>query len=181
MATGDPKVNGKVEEAEEPAREVILSNGVTLHLRPVPPFLIRDRAVQIERPRPPVVMIEGKGREEENPNSPEYAAALDKYEADTIQAGLDIMLHVGVVSYDLPEGFDGPDGEQWVEVVRSVGVLPEGAFEDTNKRRVAWLRLWALATSSDIELVTDTIGKLSGISNREVKKATESFRSGAPR
>ena len=80
MARQAPSGNVAEEAAVETAREVRqqaddglfrLSSGVVLKIKPVPPLLIRQAVAKIKRPKPPVIFLEDKGVEEENPDDPE--------------------------------------------------------------------------------------------------------------
>lgn len=179
VPTTSPNGSAPEEVLAEPPREITLSNGIILHLRAVPPFIIRDAAMKVERPKPPIVHIPEKGRSEENPADPDYQDALVRWEGAMIDAGMRQMLRFGVERIELPEGMRGPDDEEWVENLRDADM--DCDVSTVGRRNEMWLRYVAMATSQDISLVTNAVGLLSGISEREVSAATSSFRNRALR
>ncbi|KKL12513.1 hypothetical protein LCGC14_2535000 [marine sediment metagenome] len=99
---------------------VCLSNGITLKIKGVPPYLIRQAAMRIERPPPPKIQIR-EGVEEENPDDSEYKTALRQYEKESAEAGTDVMLLGGLDVADLPDGCVGPESDDWLDLVEYVG------------------------------------------------------------
>ncbi len=67
---------------EATSNTLTLSNGVVLRLKSVPAFLAAQFTRKIQRPKPPRQFIERLGREEENPDHPDYLEALEKYATD---------------------------------------------------------------------------------------------------
>ena len=158
---------------------VSLSNGIVLKLKPVPPFLARQAVISLQRPKPPVVFLEDKGREEENPNDPEYQRAIQEYEARQIELGLNVMLLVGTAVETVPKGCYGPDDDEWLEDLAIVGI--EVDVERPRARYLAWLRYYALQSASDIALVTQALATGVGLTEEEVQATADSFRSRAER
>lgn len=171
------------DSSEEPAREITLSNGIRLELKPVPPFLVRKAALGISRPVPPSVSVNDKGRTEPNPNDPDYQKALAEYEEKTSDMGNRVMMIVGTeILEPLPEGIQPPESNEWVELLRILEIeVPEGELGEPRQRKYAWLRYYALATAGDVIKVIGGLTRLSGIPEKEVDEAVRSFRGGEGR
>ncbi len=166
----------------KPADLIEFSNGIVLRVKSVSPLAIRQAAIRVPRPKPPMSMIKEKGREEENPNDPAYLAALEEYEEVSALAGLNVLVLLGTTLETVPEGLQGPDDEGWVGDLQYVGVLPAD-FDDGDKRAryLAWVRYYAVANIEDhVKLMIGPMAK-AGVSEEDVAKAIDSFPSRATR
>jgi len=163
---------------------VTLGSGVVLRLKPVAPLLIRRAAANIPTPVVPKVFLEDKQREEENPDDPEYKRALQKYTEDVEEAGTLLMLAAGSEIVSLPEGFDPPEGENWLPQVEEILSYTGTADFSRDKmdtrigRYLVWLQYYALTSLEDLVRVLSTLADLSGVSEEAVAKAVSSFRGG---
>lgn len=161
--------------------EIILSTGIVLKLKPVPPFLVRRAATALRRPIPPQIELDG-GRKEPNPSDPDYLRELDEYESQTLEVGMKVMMIMGTEVLSLPEGVFPSDSDEWLTQIRAIDIeVPAEELDDPTKRKYAWLRYYALASTADIVSVSEGLTKLSGLPEEEVKKAVESFRGGEGR
>jgi len=154
---------------------VCLSNGITLKIKGVPPYLIRQAAMRIERPPPPKIQIR-EGVEEENPDDSEYKTALRQYEKESAEAGTDVMLLGGLDVADLPDGCVGPESDDWLDLVEYVG---EKVDRDSKyARKLAWLKFYAIASERDMLQLIAALGSKIGLREGEVTDAVDSFRGG---
>jgi hypothetical protein len=169
------------EVAEEPLQldRITLSNGIVLKLKSVPPFLARQAVISLQRPKPPRVFLEDKGREEENPNDPVYLDELRLYEARSIEVGVNVMLLTGTEVQEIPNGCYGPEDDGWLENLEALDVVVER--EKPRARYLAWLRYYALQSTLDITRVTAALGRRVGLSEEEVAASADSFRNRAAR
>lgn len=172
--TAAAEVSEEEDKEKSSPREIRLSSGVVLHLRPVPPFLVRKVASKIERPKVPVVDMPEKGRKEENPSDPDYEAALEEYEEKTFDAGFNLMLARGVDIVSVPEGMSGVDDEGWIEELKDFDIDLE--VSSPSARKISWLRLCALTTTIDVMNVSQGLSRLTGMGEEEVESAVSSFR-----
>lgn len=92
---------------------VTLSTGVRVRLHPVSGSLVEDLKAAIPDPPVPVVWIEAKEREEENPNDPRYLAAVEKTRQERGDAVLDALIMFGV---ELVDGL--PEDDTWLKKLR---------------------------------------------------------------
>ena len=159
--------------------EVTLANGVRLKLRSVPPLFVRKAVSHLERPKPPRVHLEEKGREEENPNDPDYIAALEEYGQKTFDAGANVMLAMGVSVLEVPDGMSKPEDEDWVELLEAAGFEPDVHTEAA--RRLSWLSYYAITSEHDVIKIVLGVSRLTGVGEQEVAAAMEGFRGRAVR
>lgn len=169
-----------VEGAAQPlVTEITLDNGVVLKLKPVPPFLVRQAAINLKQPKPPVIDVgKGDGREEENPNDPEYLKKLDTYNAEVISASTNAMLLAGTEVLSVPDDMWSLDDDGWLELVEFLEI--EVDRENKMARYLAWLRYYALSGPSITRIMAE-LRKSIGLTEEEVDDAVDSFRNRATR
>ena len=102
-----------------------LQNGTKVKLNTVPLKILQEAIGRIADPNPPIIMNEEKGREEANPNDPEYLQALKDNEQARFEVAVDIMMIEGM---ELLEGI--PPVDDWLPSLkfmakRGIIVLPE--------------------------------------------------------
>lgn len=90
-----------------------LSSGIRVELKPVSPKLIQEVISRIKNPKVPVYMNEDKGREEENPNDPDYLEQVEQAKLDRSDAAIDVILVEGVELLDKM-----PPLEEWLRSLR---------------------------------------------------------------
>lgn len=165
-----------VEKAECPEKDRIeLSNGIVLKVRAVPPYLLRQAAMNIAKPQPPKIKLEGREVEEENPDDPAFQAALKEHEAETAEVGSDLMMMAGTEVLSLSDGRVPPESDEWEEYVRLVGIK----VQDSGKGRyLQWLKFYALETEPDLLALIQALGQKIGLSEEEVSRTVDSFRGG---
>lgn len=158
---------------------ITLSSGIVLRLKSVPPETVRRAGEKIPKPKPPVVFIESKGREEENPFDPDYAKALEEWIEQCGNSRMDSILVLGVEIHHLPEGVDGPDDSNWLEELEYLGIANPLATENKLARKLDWLKCYALRTGDDIIKVANQLyRKVGAVTEEEVLLAMESFPGG---
>ena len=168
-----------VEESEAPQNSVVtLSNGIRLRLKPVPPFLVRQAAMKLERPRVPKMDI-GKGREEDNPDNPSYQEALAEFENRSTDAAVNVMLAAGTEVEFVPKGIAEPDSDDWLPLMAVLEI--EIDLDRPIARYLAWMRYVALATAADVTVITSAMSKGIGLTEEDVAATAESFRNRAVR
>jgi len=169
-AASAPPVTGPI--------EVTLASGIRLRIKRVPATLLMQVVSRFPRPEPPKVENKDKGVVEPNEADPNYRLELTRWESEIGQASIDAILTVGCDVIHVPEGLYGPDSEEWAEIQETLQLdVPKGPIA----RKMAWLRLYALADSGDYEKVLNATTTLMGVSESEVAAAALSFRRGAVR
>lgn len=153
---------------------VILSCGVVLRFKPVPSLAIREAAMRIEAPQVPVVHMEDKDRDEENPNDPDYLRAVAEYEAAKALVANDVILLLGSDIESVPEGIAALQDQSWVQDLQALGI--EFDTENHAARKLAWLKFYILRTDEDSIKALMGPMRSAGVSEVDVAKAMASFR-----
>lgn len=157
-----------------------LSNGIVLTIKTVPPFLIQAVQNEFHMPDPPKVMIEEKGREEENPNDPTYLREIERLSLAQKLATDDLYLAVGTAIKSIPSGYFKPEEDDWIDQVQFAaqisGVNIQVERENKTQRYLHWLKLYACETTSDAVWAASLPSQLGGIREGEVDEVLESFR-----
>lgn len=165
--------------------EFTLSNGIVLKMKPVPPVLLQAVTNEFQPPPIPKVHIEEDDRWEENPSDPSYIEELGKIAEAQNKALADLVMAVGSEVVSVPEGYERPEDDGWIEHVKFAAELTgtklEIDTENTTKRYLYWLRFYALETGGDVALAQNLPYQLSGIREGEVEEVIESFRGLPPR
>ncbi len=149
--------------------------GITFKLKKVSRILLVDATRKIKTPKPPIVMISDKGREEENPTDPDYQAALADSNYLRAMTVINIYVTLGTKPVKLPEGLEPPESNSWIEEL----VELDAGFENPKSERsryLQWIKYVALDDTQINELVT-AVMRFSGVTlETDVQKAQESFR-----
>lgn len=160
--------------------EYTLSNGIVLSAKPVPPYLVAAVNQEFQPPPPPKVYIEEKGRDEENPNDPQYLRDCQRLSEEQNQAINDLLMGMGTEVVSVPKGYYRPEDDAWISQVEFAmnvtGRRLKVERDDAIKRYLCWLRFYALENGSDIAIVSNLPLHLSGIREEEVAAVMDSFR-----
>ncbi len=155
---------------------ITLSSGVVLRLMKPSRFLLQEKARQMtpKMPKVPVVFIEAKGREEDNPGDPAYIEAVQAWSNEWARATENATILMGTAIESVPEGFQRPEDEEWAQELADAYGLEVPSSKPL--RYCMWLKLVAIRTEDDAQLVKERTDNLLGIPQRKVSEAMESFR-----
>jgi len=157
-----------------PVDQIEVSTGVIIGIRDVPviPFRELQKRIQRERPCVPVLYIEDKGREEENPDDPEYQEELAEYNESTEMRLIDYMLMTGTKIIKVPDNINTLESEEWAEECRYLGsdVPASGGV-----RYLQWLKYVACPTQNDIASLILAAGRKLGVTEEDVAEASATF------
>lgn len=170
----DALLRSAVRAARAP-EQVTLSNGIMLRLKPVPPGVLRRVVQAVKAPDVPVVFVESRGREEENPNDPGYLAALEECRRARLLADQKARFALGTEVIDVPDSMFGPEDDRWIEQLRAVGIEPR--VDTPTTRYAEWLELYAVSRAFDVTTLVAACYATSAIFEPEVLDALNSFRS----
>ena len=175
-AAGQAAANGARREVP---KSIKLSNGITLKVKPMPPMLFNSVVNSIPEPEVPKVYMEDKGRDEPNPNHPDYIKAVNERTVAISLATMNLILVACTEIEYLPDGMEGPESDDWPYLAEMAGIT----FDHSNKheRYLAWLRAYAISTVNDMTQVQTVPLMLAGVSEEEVDTAMDAFRSGEAR
>ncbi len=158
------------------APTVTLSNGVKVRIEAPNLFAFSDicREIRDNEPQPPVVHIEEKGREEENPSDPEYLRALERYTANSSERLHNLMLLTGLKVVEVPDGVSALENDEWLDLLKALGLpLPENPID----RKIAWLKYVIVSDVVDLALVSTPLRAMLGIEEKAVANSVNLFRS----
>src|SRR3990167_5751119 len=149
---------------------VLLSTGVKLRLKRFPKMVIPDvlKAVDDDpagRPKAPAVFISDKGRTEENPDDPDYQAALQAYQMRQASVINDALIMRGTELLSCPKSIKSMDDPEWLESERALGLK---GLENKFVRYLMWVKHVAALDDSDVKKIIQEVGSLIGISESDV-------------
>lgn len=151
------------------------SSGVKFKLKRISMFLIKDITDQIPEPKTPTWFNEDKGRTEENPNDPDYKAAVDKITYKKSMTALEAICMLGTDIISLPPDMESPESDGWVEGLKELGIeVPDRK----RPRYLHWVKYTGVLSESEMaELCAQVVRLSGGTVEADVQQATEdSFR-----
>lgn len=151
-----------------------LTNGVVLKLKPVPPFAVRQAAVEIKDPVVPVVYIQDKDRTEPNPNDPDYLKAMRAAQEQRVSAVTNLFFMIGTDVISVPAGMFKPEEDDWIDMLDAVG-LPVDRVNKF-KRYFQWMAWYVVTSEQDIAAIVSGVATLSGVREEDVLTAMRDFR-----
>lgn len=172
----DDKVLDAVEEIKKPQDDtILLSTGVVLRGKQAPPKTLIQIMSHFPHPKVPTYFNKQMGREMENPEDPDYLSRVDSWKTEQTEAMLTAMILTGTQLLSKPNGMPGPDDREWIEEYSLLN-LPMHP-ENPSWRYLRWVEFKAATQAKDLETITKVVGRLSGISEADVKSA-EAFPGG---
>ena len=147
-----------------------LSTGVRVRLLSVNAATITEVQMRIENPPVPTWFNEDKGREEDNPNHPDYLAACGKANEARALAMMDALALFGV---ELLDGL--PEDDLWLRKLKLLarkGQLDLSVYDldDEIDREFLYKKHIAISTPDWAKLMT-----LSGVPEEAVQQMEDSF------
>lgn len=185
-AKDDQKVAAAVEaaaisakkESEAPPNEWESTQvpGLRFKVGKVSKYALMAVRKNIQRPMPPIVYIEEKGREESNPQDPDYILSMMEYQMNRSIATVDTYLALGTSLLAKPDSLAGPDEpEKWAPVFESLGLEIPAAIAP---RYVFWIKMFAVTDDDDIAGLISTARRYNGIVlEEEVEEALDDLKS----
>lgn len=163
------------EEIEREDKEeddlIALSNGVVLRAKQIPYGLLIKVMARFPRPKVYSQFNETEQRLIQNPDHPDYIEAVRDWNAKYAEALLNTMLLFGTEEVSVPEGIPTTQGRNWIESLETIG---EPTFPKSKSwRYLMWVLTVAAVGDRDFELITQKVGRLSGIREEDVQKAAE--------
>lgn len=149
------------------------STGVVLTPRKVSPFVFQAVAEQFKDPEIPLVYLEDKGREERNPQNPEYLRKVDEVNAKRSMASIDAIIGLGTKIHTIPEDFPVPEEEDWLDDLESVGITIDR--DNKRMRYRTWVRYIAAPSVEDLQAIVAVAVPKSGVTEEAVKTASATF------
>lgn len=198
----EEKVIEALEEAiQKLDNKITLSTGVVLLAKKANPLTMIKVMAAHPRPKPPMWQHPTMGRMMENPDDPDYQGRLQAHEMEQTNATLNAFILLGTELVNTPKGFGGPhptknktrigfekndDGKEnkkkpvykeelvwpdWIEEYELLGVPM--LTQNKSWRYLTWVTFKAIADEDDLKMVQDTVGRLSGMTEKSVQAAEE--------
>ncbi len=152
------------------------TSGVELNLHK-PAGMALDRAIQDlsktdPPPKVPTVWIEDKGRDEPNPNDPDYRQSYAVWAANASKRMFRVMVFTGTSVNSVPEGMLRHDEEAFAEYVVALQI---GKPETKYDLYLIWVESVAAKDKDDLRLLTERLAQMAGLSAEDVAEAVNSF------
>jgi hypothetical protein len=150
----------------------ISSNNIKFRLKKVSRMVVADAGRKLKNPRIPIVMNEDKGREEENPNHPDYVAELEDVNYRRGMLAVEVYLALGTEVIERPADICSYEAEEWAQDLGLFGLeIPQSG----KARYVAWLKYHAL-NDDDMTALTLAAMRFGGATLEEdVEEAQAGF------
>jgi hypothetical protein len=149
-----------------------LSSGVTLRGKQAPPLALIKVLARFQRPKPPVYFNETMGRDIENPDDPDYRERVQAYQTESSNAVLNALILLGTELVEVPKKFPKPEDDTWLQEYNELG-LGDAKPNNESWRYLTWMTFKAVLTEKDLELIRDSVGRLSGVPESAVQSAAE--------
>jgi len=156
---------------KEPSNDITLSSGVVVRAKKVPPMYLITVMTRNPSPKPPIVFIKDMGRNMENPDDPNYIERVRAWERENNTAILDALIVLGTSLVSVPKGTPRPEKDDWLNIIKTLDMPMQP--ENESWRYLTWMKLIAATEEKDLTLIQEAVGRLSGISEKDVKAAED--------
>lgn len=183
MATSARVGNGKPEMAADrrAATQLTTGKGVVLQLARVNTLIIEEQTRKLAVPKPPKVYLKEKEREEENPNDPEYLAAVNDYNRALGDLAVDYYIMLGSTALVVPSEVPAVDSD-WPEWFEQVGIDMSWVAAAGPRRYLAWVKYVACSDHNEYLAIPQRVQVMSGlVAEVDAATAEGTFRSDPPR
>lgn len=155
---------------------VELGTGVVIRPKALNQDTFLSILARFPEPLIPTVYDEGRGRTIENPDDPDYLDKVKWRNVELAQAMTLATYALGVEVVSIPDGFPGPNDEDWLDE-RMVAGLASG--NSPRARLMDWLRHKATINTServpgDNARIMRAVGRLTGTVEADVSEAAKS-------
>lgn len=158
------------EEKKLGENEFELSTGVILRGKSIPPGVFIN--LQADDMPPQMPKIKDKdGTVFTNPDDPAYIDQMKFWNQKQNKTMLNAMIILGTEVVSVPKGIPKMESDGWIEEMEVLGVKTKP--ENTSWRRLWWMLTFAALTASDWEMISQTVGRLSGVPEGDVDKASK--------
>lgn len=148
--------------------------GALLRLKKVNKLIVAEASKKIRMPKVPIWMNPDKGREEENPNDPDYLESVQNAKIEQGMLIYSIYLAYGTEVISLPASIDPLDSTDWsdeLSMIAGIDIPNVG-----RSRYVAWMK-YKVIDDEEMNILITRIMRVSGaIKEEDVQKVMDSFR-----
>jgi len=158
-------------ENEKPDNLIRLSSGVVLVGKPANPVTLIAVLSNMPRPVPPTYHNDKMGRDMENPDDPDYVSRVQMWQTTQADAMITAFILLGTELHSKPKKMPGPYDPDWLEDFLLLGMPSK---PDSKKwRYLTWVKTQACLNTEDQKLIQEVVGRLSGVSRKDVQAAEE--------
>lgn len=151
--------------------EFTLSSGVVLRAKKANPLILITVMTRFPRPKPPTFFMESMGREMENPDDPDYIERVRNWEIESNSQVLNALIMLGTELVSVPKGVPKPSDDKWLDTYK---VLDMPVHPDNESwRYLTWVKFIAAPDETDLSVIQEAVGRLSGIREADVKSAEQ--------
>lgn len=167
-----------VEIVEEETKDILVttSTGAVVKVLETPAHLLQRVWEKYPEPKVPQQTIKEGDREwvEDNPDDPDYLAAVEARTLNVYSASSNIILLKGIEVVSLPEGVSDFDHDKaWIEEYE---VMMLDIPESRAARYLEWIRYRVAPRIDDLAAIQDAESKALGVTKEAVDAAEASFR-----
>jgi hypothetical protein len=164
--------------SEHVGSQLKLSTGVVLRSKSVSRNIFADIVSEYVSPKVPSTYNTNKGREEDNPNDPEYLVELQRYNAQLARSMSDALIVLGTEFESKPDELPSFDDETWLEEVNLLRV-----YKTTSRkgRYLAWVKTVAIGNDEDFQAIANLVKRAMGVPEGDVAEQAKRFRSNPQR
>ena len=155
-----------------------LSTGVVLRSKPINRNVFADILSEHVPPRVPTSYNTDKGREEDNPQDPDYLEEMQRYNTQLARAMSDALIVLGTDFESKPDELPSYDDETWLEEVELLRVYKT---KTRRGRYLAWVKTVAIATVEDFNAITNSVKRSMGVPEEDVTTQAKRFRANKAR
>lgn len=162
-------------EANDPNR-IELSNGVVLRFKKISRNEISYAARNANRdhpePKPPMVWREDRGRDEPNPNDPNYIQSLTLYNIEATARVMDVLYARAIEVVFRPPEVSSPESQEFRDYLE----LAQGETLRQSElgRLVQWLRYWAIPDEDQLPFQRKVL-QLAGVPVEDIREVEAAF------
>jgi hypothetical protein len=178
MDTANEVLNSLTEAPVQSDPTLFVSErGLKLRIHKVNKLILMDATKRLKLPSIPMWHNPDKDRLEENPNDPDYLAAVQTAKFDQGMLLYSIFLAYGTSVLELPEGMQAFTETEWSDTLKEVTGID---VPTTGKARyVAWLKFYMLEDNEINDVITYSMRLSGAVKEEDVKEAVDTFRSDA--
>ena len=162
-------------EGNDPNR-IELSNGVVLRFKKISRNEISYAARNANRdhpePKPPMILIRDKGREEPNYNDPNYIQSLTLYNIEATARVMDVLYARAIEVIHRPDDVSAPESQEFQDYLE----LAQGETlrQSPLGRLVQWLRYWAIPDEDQLPFQRKVL-QLAGVPVGDIREVEPTF------
>lgn len=160
------------EDANDPDTIATLSSGIVLKIKPFSQILLIKVMEKYPAPVAPMIEDEERGVTMANVQDPEYLRSHMEWMGNLMSALRECRIMLGTELISVPDGIEGPDGEEWVATLEHFS-LPVSTVKSV--RYLQWMETIAITNTQDLQIIIRKQQRLMGVKEDDVAAAISGF------